>query len=131
MVKLVTYIPQNEQPPRGAKTSRSLVSDDVRIKLIPGSQELTDSEASALSLHFFAKVLKKQGALIINETQIETSTQLSLKDLESKEAIALVGQTTSLDKLKTWQKDEPGSANRKTVLNAIAIQIEKIEKGKL
>lgn len=102
------------------------------VRLIPGMNELNDSDAKAfiggmeLTLN---KALEKKGEIeILDKTKKGNANELAgLSGLTANKAVESVADTFDLELLEKWLEEEQANKNRTTVVKAIENQIDDIK----
>lgn len=124
---VVIYRADKETPPSSASFTRL-----DRVRLNVGRNHLDDKQMAIVQKHpDFDRYVELGAIEIIKGKEPPPEEPDSLAGYSIAEAEKLIKETNDLEQLKRWQSNESRAKNRKTVLNAIAVQIGDVEGGKL
>lgn len=124
---ILFFYPEKLQPPSKAHC----IFDSV--KLYPGRNHLSLKEFEKLQKHpSYSKLINNQVIDIFESSETKEILPIdSIVGLNVDDAIKLIRQTLDISLLKQWLEKESTEKARKTVVNAIALQIKDIEAGNL
>jgi len=122
---IVYYDPLQENPRRYGPRSFDFV------KLESGRNTLDQRDFETLRSHPEFEEYVKIRAIEVIASEIPEVVNESLDYLDANTAIQVVRDEFDAEKLVNWQKQELSGKKRKTVLNALAIQIKDAKEGTL